>query len=509
MKYFTKISSIIIIAVLLISCIIVPASAKGTTLYFSENKIDVGDKVTVSVSINPEEAMYAVSFYLQYDDSVLKYESGDGKGGAGALQVVESPSGDKKVSYSFSFSALAVGTSNISVTDCVYVTESGGVSKEVNFTGASASMTVRDAKLSDNAELKSLKISGYSLNESFKSSNTSYTAKVPYDVKKVNIVATPSSKKAKIKSLKGNTDLKVGSNTVVVTVEAENGIQKEYKINVIRQEKQDEVTSQQDTSSESTLDEEITSENDSIVPNVETSLETIIEGKTYLIATEIPEEVLFKGFKITETDVNGYTIETAVDGKNNYRLFYLFEKDGDRLIPFSYNQELDAFEKLKFLTVGENSYIFANMPNDFNLPDNYYPSSLNFSDFSVECFADTESEMSEFKYVYCYYNGDFGIYRYDSRQETLQRYPELELFSKNTAEKKDNIFTRFASLSTNGKVIILTLFIVILGIFALLILLIVYLVRRSMNLNGNNIVFYEDEIDDFDNIEIETETTES
>ncbi len=397
MKKLTKISSIIIIMVLMLSCIIVPASAKGTTLYFSKNTIEVGDKVSVSVTINPEESMYAVSFYLQYDESVLKYESGAGKGGAGALQVVESPSGDKKVSYSFDFSALAVGTSSISVTDCVYVTESGGASKEVSFTGASASMSVRDAKLSDDAKLKSLKVSGYKLNESFSSSKTSYTAKVPYETKKVNIVATTSSEKAKIKSVEGNSDLKVGSNTVIITVEAENGTQKEYKIKITRQEKKEDTSSQEDTSSEEDTRQEDTDEEDATVLDTSTSLETIIDGKTYLIATEIPKKALFNGFKIKETDVNGYTIETAVDDKNYYRFFYLKEKDSDLLIPFSYDQELDTFTRVNYITIGENSYIFAAMPDDITLPDAYYPSSLNFSDFSVECFVDPNSEMSEFK----------------------------------------------------------------------------------------------------------------
>lgn len=502
MKKLTKISSVITIIVLMLSCIIVPASAKGTTLYFSKNTLEVGDKVTVSVSVNPEESMYAVSFYLQYDDSVLKYESGAGKGGAGALQVIESPSGDKKVSYSFEFSALAVGTSNISITDCVYVTESGGASKEVNFTGASASMSVRDAKLSDNAKLKSLKISGYSLNESFSSSKTSYTAKVPYETKKVSIVATTSSEKAKIKSVEGNTNLKVGSNTVIVTVEAENGTQKEYKIKITRQEKE-EVSSQEDTSSE-----EETTQDDATVSDTATTLETIIDGKTYLIATEIPKKALFNGFEIKETDVNGYTIETAVDANNNYRLFYLMEKDSEFLIPYSYDQELDAFERVNYITIGENSYIFATMPEDITVPDSYYPSSLNFSDFSVECFVDTNNEMSEFKYVYCFFDGNFAVYRYDSAQETIQRYPELELKSKQTADEQDNLFTRFGSLSTNGKIIILTLLIVVLGVLSLLILLIVYLVRRSLNLNSD-IVLYQDENDDFDAVEIETETQES
>ncbi len=502
MKILTKISSIFIILLLMLSCIIVPASAKGTTLYFSKNSIEVGDKVTVSVTVDPGKAMYAVEFYLQYDDSVLKYDSGDGTGGAGALKIIESPTGEKKATFSFKFSALAVGTSNISVTDCVYVIEQDGISKEVAFDGASARLTVRDAKLSDNAKLKSLKISGYKLNESFSSSKTSYTAKVPYETKKVSIVATASSGKAKIKSVEGNTNLKVGSNTVVVTVEAENGTQKEYKIKITRQEKEKEVTSKENTSSE-----EETTQDDTLVSDTSTTLETIIDGKTYLIATEIPKKALFNGFKIKETDVNGYTIETAVDDKNNYRIFYLTEKDTDVLIPFSYDQELDAFERIKYITIGENSYIFATMPDDITIPDTYYTTNLNFSDFLVECYADTNIEMSQFKYVYCFFDGNFGVYRYDSAQETLQRYPELELNTKEVAAKNDNVFTRFGSLSTNGKIIIITLSIVILGVLALLILLIVYLVRRSLNLN-NDIVLYQDEVDDFDAVEIETESHE-
>ncbi len=92
--------------------------------------------------------------------------------------------------------------------------------------------------------------------------------------------------------------------------------------------------------------------------------------------------------------------------------------------------------------------------------------------------------------------------------EIPERYPELELSSKEIAAQKDNLFTRFGSLSTNGKIIISSLLIVILGVLALLILLIVYLVRRSLNLN-NDIVLFQDETDDFDAVEIETDSHQS
>ncbi len=493
MKIFTKFITIIATLCIILCMLFLPASAaSNATIIFSSNSIEVGKKVTVSVSINPKEAMYGVSFYLQYNDSVLKYNSGNGnENSAGVLKVVESPSGDKSVKYNFTFEALKAGTSAISVTDCVYVVNGENGTEEKSFTGASATLTVKDASLSSNAKLKSLKVSGYSLSPSFSSTTTSYTLKVPYDTKKINVTATASDDNAKVVSVEGNTNLKVGKNTVTVTVEAENGTQKKYKITVTRLE--NETSSQNSSSEETESDTEETTES---------GLLTTISGTEFTIMTKISEDILFNGFTVETKTVNGYEVETAVDENGVFRLFYLMSDDSEKLTPYLYDEVLDQFEKLKYVTIGERTYILTSLPSDVELPETLYISDTNIGGFSVECLSDTDPTMSDFHYVYCYSDGMYNFYRYDALEGTLHRFPDFNNLMS-ISDNNDGIFDRFATLSTNGKIIMIALCVLIIGVFALLIMLIAYLIKKSMNNTDDMILSSYD--DDFDEIEIKNE----
>ena len=88
-------------------------------------------------------------------------------------------------------------------------------------------------KAKGNANLKSLSIKGYTLNESFSADRTEYTADIPYEATDVTIQAACEDASSKVK-ITGATDLIVGKNTVVVTVTDTSGNEKEYKIIVNR-----------------------------------------------------------------------------------------------------------------------------------------------------------------------------------------------------------------------------------------------------------------------------------
>ncbi len=499
MKLLGKLSIICVVICLIFSiCSVQTSAASNATLYFSNNPVKVGDKVTVSVAINPNEAMYGVEFYLQYNDSVLKYDSGNGnENSAGVLKIVESPSGDKSVKYSFTFKAEKNGSSTISVTDCVFVTTGDSGSQKKSFGGASATLTVKDATLSKDATLKSLKVSGYSLSPSFSSSKTSYSLSVSNDTKKINVTANPTDSKAKVVSVEGNKDLEVGKNTVTVTVEAENGTQKKYKITVTREkeetssvESSQEEETNSETEQEESLDEELS----------DAPLKTTISGKDYVILSKIPEKYLIKGFSIENKIVNGFDVETAVDANSNYRLFYLKSENSDKPIPYIYDEVLDQFEKLQYLEIDNRYYIFSDIPSDITVPNNLYSSTLDILDYSVDCLTFTTPELSDLSVVYCYSNNVYNYYRYDTKEGTLQRYPEFNM-SIIEAQPKDTVLTRFSRLSLNGKVIVISMVVLILGIFTLLILLIIYLIRKS----GNRYEYVSDDYDDFDVIDVETE----
>lgn len=89
--------------------------------------------------------------------------------------------------------------------------------------------------LSSDAFLSSLKIAQAGLEPEFSSHQLTYTATVPHEVERVALTAQTNSPSA-TKVIRGTSDLKVGENIIVVTVTAEDGSVREYRITLIRQE---------------------------------------------------------------------------------------------------------------------------------------------------------------------------------------------------------------------------------------------------------------------------------
>lgn len=89
-------------------------------------------------------------------------------------------------------------------------------------------------KGSDNNYLKSLSISGYSLNKKFSKDNSTYFIKVGKNVSKIKVNATKDNSNSIVK-INGNTNLKIGLNKVLITVYAENNESRVYRIYVTKE----------------------------------------------------------------------------------------------------------------------------------------------------------------------------------------------------------------------------------------------------------------------------------
>ncbi len=469
MKFIKNLSVYLLSFIFLVSLFSFSASAASSaTISFSSKTITVGDSVTVTVTVNPGVAMTALSYNINYDENLLTFVSSDyADGGAGILNVAESPSNKTSVSYSMVFRAIATGTATVKVENCLYAAQftEGVGAEERSFGGASAAITVKDPALSNNANLKSLSISGVKLSPSFSQKRTSYTAKVLYETTQVNVTANVADNSAKVVSVTGNTNLKVGNNNVVVTVQAADGTQKKYTIAVTRLKEGEQLTTDTPEQPEE--------------PEVDvTKLQVEIAGTTYVIATEIPEANILKGFKLSTETYNETQVPVLVDEDGNYTLYYLKSADSENLVPYTYNKELKSFEKLKFIILAENVYIFENIPSEYAIPQNLYTSNLKVSDFSVECLSSNDPDLNDMHYVYCYMGGNYALYRYDSLENTIQRFPDLKLQKIDEVIKNDNLVSRFMSLSANGKIIIISLLIAVLGALALIVILVIYLIKK-------------------------------
>lgn len=480
-KIFKNLLSLTAAVLIIFSCFAFTALADArATIAFSNNNPKLNEAVTVTVTVSGAEAMYSTEFDVSYNPDVLRFESGDSAaGGAGVVKIAGLPAGAAKQSYTLRFTAVTAGSSTVAVSGKAYYSE-----KEDNL-GASATMNVSDAAKSDNADLKSLSLSKGTLSPKFSAAKTTYTASVANDVTDVKVYATAADGEAKVE-VSGKSALEVGENVRTVTVTAASGAQKTYKITITR------------AAEGETSEPEQTSEPEN------NPYEAIVDGVAYTVATDISGIALPKGFSASVAEYNGAEVAVAKDADSNYTVYYLKAADGEAYVPYLLSADGASFEKLKYAQFGDKTYILAEIPEGSTAPDGYYDTFIKIGDFDVKAFASRNEELSDLYYVYCFYDGNFRMYRYDSRENVLQRAPEFKPVteSENKLPQNAGFASRFKSLSSNAKITVIGLLLAALVAVVLIVLLVVRLAKGRQSVD--NYDFNEDMLfrADFDNVTV-------
>ena len=215
--------------------------ATEATAVISANKtsVTVGDTVTVTVAINAKS--WAV---------VVSGDTSDRIAGANFDDEFQS------TTKTYTIKCEKVGTYNVSISGTIADGEGNTVNKK-NVNG-SVTITVKAKEQnntsggsnnknnnnnnnsggqtyvkSSDATLKALKLDIEGLSPSFSRYTYTYTLSVPSNVDSIRVTASTNHSKARY-SVRGNTNLKNGDNNIYVTVTAENGTTKTYKIIVTK-----------------------------------------------------------------------------------------------------------------------------------------------------------------------------------------------------------------------------------------------------------------------------------
>lgn len=200
-------------------------------------EVKVGDKVYIYITLRSDVSFGDFEGNLIYDDEILEYRGGasfvTGSSGFLKLSDVNVPEGDKSRKYTLEFEAIKVGTCDIEfVSYMLYEYESEAdmsVSSNVYTLNIKAKETA-----SDNAYLKSLKISPSELSPAFSRDTFVYSTSVDHQTEKLVVEALREDEKSTIKII-GNDSLKEGENKIVITVIAESGSVIEYTINAFKE----------------------------------------------------------------------------------------------------------------------------------------------------------------------------------------------------------------------------------------------------------------------------------
>lgn len=482
-----KILCLMMSLIMIFSCItagMISASAASCVIAFSKKQINVGDSVTVTVTISASETMYGYGFELHYDPEILEVKlSGSQEGGAGIARVADSGK-TSKVSEKFTFKALKSGECYIKTSKVVY----GNYDYEdVSVVDQGGTITVKDESLSANANLKSLSVSDGKLSPAFSASTTSYKVTVGNNVTDCNIYATSADSNAKVK-VEGGSDLKIGSNSCTVTVTAPSGAQKVYKITITRTE--EVISSETDSSEDETSSAELG------------SLETEIDGVVYTLLQNIDNIEIPLGFAAEKIIYNAAEVAVIKDEEEKYTIYFMTSAENTTPEPYVLDTESNTFEKLKYIKQGGRYYIIEEN-NDNNGFDGYYATHTEIGGFDVNCYASNKTELADFSYIYCFNGEEYEYYRYDSSEKVLARYPEMRMsmLTSSDVEDEESFGEKFGTLSSNRKIIVIGIFLLIICFLILVILIVARIIHHRRGAEFATNLNYTDEFDsvDYDN----------
>lgn len=209
-----------------------------------------------------------------------------------------------------------------------------GLKEERGLTLTSGTITVNEPtpKSNDNS-LSDLSVSTGTLTPTFNADNLEYTVEVPYETDKITISATKNHNKASVSGT-GEKTLSVGSNQYTITVTAEDGSKRYYKVNVTRTQeevKPAEVTKSDDATLKSlevagqTINPAFDANNLNYTLIVDNNVENL---DVNAIANDSKATVAISGNKGLKVGVNAITITvTAEDGTVKNYIINVTRKD--------------------------------------------------------------------------------------------------------------------------------------------------------------------------------------
>lgn len=216
----------------------ISASSANVEITADESQVTVGDTIHVYITISSDTMFGDIEANLTYDEDVLEYKKSLSfiTGSSGFLKIADinlSEAADSR-KYALEFEALKVGKSDIEFNGNIMVYDYElGFPMSVSCNSLELEVSAAHTA-SDNAYLKSLKISPTELEPPFDKEVFEYNTNVEYETEKLVVDALPEDQNSKVR-ITGNDYLEEGENKVIVTVIAESGNIIEYTINVFRE----------------------------------------------------------------------------------------------------------------------------------------------------------------------------------------------------------------------------------------------------------------------------------
>lgn len=426
MKRQKRLIGILLIMVMtlgLFSAVPVRAASANVTIALSASSLKVGDSVTVTVSVKCDEEIGSYSMAVTYDSSVIEYTGGSGSGGSGTVNIAGYGDGSAKtLKATLKFKAVDSGSTSISTTGGEVYTW-GEEAATISHAGAKVSVEAQTTASKDN-QLSSLSVSPGSLSPAFDAGTTSYTVSVGADVNELVVSAAARDTKAKV-SVSGNKNLKAGENTVRVTVTAESGDKRTYKIVCTKAAKtstEEGAASSVETPSEGSTETPETEETEASPeePDQMQPLTVLIEGVTYTFAQSaqgltVPPEFMESPSVYREQEILAF----AGPGEA-IKLVCLLTAEGAQ-VWFMYDELTGGFMTYCEMNTTENRLFIIKAGDAVEIPEGYRSVEMDLNGLEIPGFINESN--TEIILVYAKkLNGDEGLYYYDTIENSFIRY---------------------------------------------------------------------------------------
>jgi len=349
----------------------VQAASASVSIESDMEEVTVGEEITISIHIKADAKIGYVEAYLDYDDSVLEYLTGDEgiAGGNGVIKLYASLSDAKKSKqYAMTFRGKKKGSCILSFSEDPSVFEAD-TEDAMSVSYEDLSLQVKKAiVLSKNTKLISLRVSPGEMEPSFSKTLREYKVYVGADVDRIMVSAEPEEEAAVV-TVSGDQGLVTGENLVTVTVTAPSGRKRRYKIYVQKsgvEEEQPEEQPKEPPKKEPEEESEtfkIREKNGKITLKNKTSYTLVdLEDSALIPSGYVRTKLILYGISVTaytlENDLENDFILLYAKTKGNEPTFYQYDRDEKTIQRFSGN--LDSSEVTK-IVVGDKT---ADMTTD-------------------------------------------------------------------------------------------------------------------------------------------------
>ena len=356
------------------------ASIKVTS---GTSQVVVGNTFTVTVKVSSSSPLGAWEYTLNYDTGKFKLVSGENP-----VADPASNGSTKSKSYTYKFKAVGTGSGTIGVKSV------GVIGWDKNSMSVStSSKTVKvitqaqlEASYSKDNYLKSLSIDGLKLSPSFNKNTLEYTAEAGANTTSINIKATANDSRSSV-SGKGKHNVGEGANVFKITVKAQNGSTRTYKVTV-----------------------NVVDPNPIVVNLGEKDL-YVVKRESSLTAPE--------GYEKTTVKINDIDVPAFYNETNKYTLVGL--KDTEDINLYIYNAENNTYARYYEVKLEELNLNPLTIEKDFG--EKFTPSTveINSITFNSLKLVDTDYHII---YARNIENGEDDYYLYDSVTNTAIRYRE-------------------------------------------------------------------------------------